>query len=217
MKMKKLFALFSLSFLFLTGLQAQQKSINDKYIQLSGVVVDDDSLRGIPFVSVYRGTKPVAVSDVNGFFTLVVKPGDEINFTSLNHKPASYKLEDTLSLRHYYIIQRLLKDTITLANVEVYPWPSKEEFKKAFLDLNLSETDYDRAAKNLDRGEYTYNERNLKLDPQANYRMAMQQYLTKVYSTGQYPVNNLLNPIAWAQFIDAWRQGKFKKKTTPKK
>lgn len=215
--MKKLFALFSLSFLFLTGLQAQQKSINDKYIQLSGVVVDDDSLRGIPFVSVYRGTKPVAVSDVNGFFTLVVKPGDEINFTSLNHKPASYKLEDTLSLRHYYIIQRLLKDTITLANVEVYPWPSKEEFKKAFLDLNLSETDYDRAAKNLDRGEYTYNERNLKLDPQANYRMAMQQYLTKVYSTGQYPVNNLLNPIAWAQFIDAWRQGKFKKKTTPKK
>ena len=38
----------------------------------------------------------------------------------------------------------------------------------------------------------------------------------KVYTAGQYPVNNLLNPIAWAQFIDAWRQGKFKKKTTKK-
>lgn len=215
--MKKLLFLIVSGLFLISGLNAQQKNNTDRYIQLSGVVVDDDSLRGIPFVSIYRGSKPVAVSDVNGFFTLVVKPGDEINFTSLNHKNASYKLEDTLSLKHYYIIQRLLKDTITLANVEVYPWPSKEEFKKAFLDLNLSETDYDRAAKNLDRNEYTYAERNLRIDPQANYRMAMQQYLTKVYSTGQYPVNNLLNPIAWAQFIDAWRQGKFKKKPAPKK
>lgn len=194
----------------------QGKTDNTKLIQLSGVVVDDDSLRGIPFVSVYRGSKPVAVSDINGFFTLVVKPGDEVSFTSLNHKPASYKLEDTLSLRHYYIIQRLMKDTIMLANVDIYPWPSKEEFKKAFLNLNLNETDYDRAAKNLERSDLSFAERNLKMDAQANYRYAMQQYLTKVYTAGQYPVNNLLNPIAWAQFIDAWRQGKFKKKSTKK-
>lgn len=215
--MKKL--IFLLSCCLITGgsLIAQEKKSPEKYIQLSGVVVDDDSLRGIPFVSVYRASKPVAVSDINGFFTLVAKPGDEINFTSLNHKSGSYKLEDTLSLKHYYIIQRLVKDTITLANIEIYPWPSKDEFRKAFLDLNLNETDYDRAAKNLDRGEYTYAERNLKMDSQANYRYAMQQYLTKVYTAGQYPVNNLLNPIAWAQFIYAWRQGKFKKKTTSNK
>ncbi len=215
--MKRLIILLALGCLQASHFFAQNKTETVKLIQLSGVVVDDDSLRGIPFVSVYRGSKPVAVSDVNGFFTLVVKPGDEINFTSLNHKNASYKLDDTLSLKHYYIIQRLLKDTIMLAGVDIYPWPSKEEFKKAFLNLNLNETDYDRAAKNLDRNDYTYAERNLKMDAQANYRYAMQQYLTKVYSAGQYPVNNLLNPIAWAQFIDAWRQGKFKKKSPAKK
>lgn len=215
--MKKLLIILILGCLFMSQMSAQEKTDNSKFIQLSGVVVDDDSLRGIPFVSVYRGAKPVAVSDINGFFTLVVKPGDEINFTSLNHKSATYKLEDSLSLKHYFIIQRLLKDTIMLSNVDVYPWPSKEEFKKAFLSLNLNETDYDRAAKNLDRNDLSYAERNLKMDAQANYRYAMQQYLTKVYTAGQYPVNNLLNPIAWAQFIDAWRQGKFKKKTTSKK
>lgn len=190
----------------------------ENYIQLSGVVVDDDSLRGIPFVSVLvKGTKRGTVTDFYGFFSVVVQPGDELQFFSINHKNAVYKLEDTLSLKHYFVIQRLLKDTILLSKVDVYPWPSKDEFKKAFLNLDLTETDYDRAAKNLDRNEMSYMERNMKLDPQANYRMAMQQYLTKVYTAGQYPVNNLLNPIAWAQFIDAWRQGKFKKKTTTNK
>lgn len=214
--MKKLLILILFAVLGSNVVFGQAKTEN--YIQLSGVVVDDDSLRGIPFVSVLvKGTKRGTVTDFYGFFSVVVQPSDELQFFSINHKNAVYKLEDTLSIKHYFVIQRLLKDTILLSNVDVYPWPSKEEFKKAFLSLDLTETDYDRAAKNLDRNEMSYAERNMKLDPQANYRMAMQQYLTKVYTAGQYPVNNLLNPIAWAQFIDAWRQGKFKKKTTTKK
>jgi len=203
---------------FSQNILAQEKNNPEHFIQLSGIVVDDDSLRGIPFVSVLvKGTKRGTITDFYGFFSVVAQPGDELQFFSINHKNAVYKLEDTLSLKHYYVIQRLLKDTILLADVDVYPWPSKEEFKKAFLNLDLSETDYDRAAKNLDRNDLSYAERNLKMDAQANYRYAMQQYLTKVYTTGQYPVNNLLNPIAWAQFIDAWRQGKFKKKSANKK
>lgn len=203
---------------FSQNILAQEKNNPEHFIQLSGIVVDDDSLRGIPFVSVLvKGTKRGTITDFYGFFSVVAQPGDELQFFSINHKNAVYKLEDTLSLKHYYVIQRLLKDTILLADVDVYPWPSKEEFKKAFLNLDLSETDYDRAAKNLDRNDLSYAERNLKMDAQANYRYAMQQYLTKVYTTGQYPVNNLLNPIAWAQFIDAWRQGKFKKKSNTKK
>lgn len=189
----------------------------NNYIQLSGVVVEGDSLLGVPFVSVYKGSKPVTITDYYGFFTLVVQPGDEIRFASLAHQNALYVLDDTLSLKHYYIIQRLVKDTIMLANIDVYPWPTKEEFKKAFLNLDLGENDYDRAYKNLDRNQLSYNERNMKMDAQANYRYAMQQYLTKVYTAGQYPTISLLNPIAWAQFIDAWRKGKFKKKADPKK
>lgn len=189
----------------------------NNYIQLSGVVVEGDSLLGVPFVSVYKGSKPVTITDYYGFFTLVVQPGDEIRFESLGRQNATYKLDDTLSLKHYYIIQRLVMDTIMLAGIDVYPWPTKEEFKKAFLSLDLGENDYDRAYKNLDGNQLSYNERNMKMDAQANYRYAMQQYLTKVYTAGQYPTISLLNPIAWAQFIDAWRKGKFKKKADPKK
>jgi len=189
------------------------------YIQISGVVVEGegDSLVGVPFVSVYRGSKPVTVTDYYGFFTFVAEPGDEIGFTSIDHHPGFYKLDDTLTVRHLYVIQRLVKDTVNLEAISVYPWPSKEEFKKAFLELNLGETDYDRAYKNLDKDQLSYSERNIRMDAQANYRYAMQQYLTKVYSAGQYPTISLMNPLAWAQFIDALRKGKFKKKVDPKK
>ena len=184
------------------------------YLQISGVVVDDDSLVPVPFASIYiKNKKRGSQTDYYGFFTIVAQPGDELVFLSINHKNAFYKLEDTLSLKHYFIIQKLLKDTIMLSTVNVYPWPTQEEFKKAFLNLDLTDTDYERAAKNMERAA-TFNEINLQMDAQSNYRFAMQQYLTKVYTAGQYPSISLLNPLAWAQFIDALRMGKFKKKKT---
>ena len=99
-----------------------------------------------------------------------------------------------------------------MAEIDVYPWPSKEDFKRAFLALDLSETDMDRADKNLQKEALTYLERNQTSSASENYKYVMQAYYTKVYTTGQAPSMTLLNPIAWAQFIDAWRKGKFKEK-----
>ncbi len=200
-------------FILYRAVSFAQQNREEKFIQISGVVVDVDSLKPVPYVSVIiKGTKRGTITDYYGFFTLVTSPGDELQFFSLNHKQGTYKLDDTLKLVHYYIIHSLIKDTVELPSVSVYPWPSKEDFKKAFLNLDLSETDYDRAAKNLDRKELSYNERNYTTDAQMSYQYALQQQLTKMYSLGQYPTISLLNPIAWAQFIDAWRKGKFKNK-----
>lgn len=201
-----------------TGTKTTNTTAKNNFIQISGIVmVDEDSILGIPFASiVIKGTNRQTVCDYYGFFTIVAQPGDELLFFSMSHKPASRKLEDTLSLKHYYIIQRLVQDTIQLATVPVYPWPSKEEIKKAFLNLDLTENDLDRAAKNLDRSTASYSERNMQMDAQANYQFAMKQYLTKVYSAGQYPTISLLNPIAWAQFFDALKKGKFKTKNSKK-
>jgi hypothetical protein len=38
---------------------------------------------------------------------------------------------------------------------------------------------------------------------------------TRLYHAGQLPPNNLLNPLAWASFIKAWKDGEFRKKDTP--
>lgn len=187
-------------------------------IQFSGRVLDQDSLTPIPFVSIgVKGTKRYYTSDYNGFFSAVVSPGDELEFHSIVHKDRSYKIEDTLRNKYYFAIQLLAKDTFELDEIEIYPWPSKDEFKRAFLALNLNDTDGDRADKNLSRDEMSYLERNQPASASENYRYVMQAYYTKVYTAGQQPMNNLLNPVKWAQFIDAWRKGKLSSNATKKK
>lgn len=193
-----------------------KKSVNN-LIQFSGVVLDKDSLTPVPLVAIIvSGTNHGTKTDFYGFFNLIVNPGDELEFISIQYKNAYYKVPDTLNNRYYSAIQILVKDTVKLPAIEVYPWPSKDEFKKAFLTLNLNDTDLDRADKNLQRDALTYLERNQTASASENYRYVMQAYYTKVYSAGQQPSISLLNPIAWAQFIDAWRKGKYKKKKDTK-
>jgi hypothetical protein len=184
------------------------------YLQLSGVVLDQDSLTPIPFVAIMVNAKGRAVSDYYGFFTVVVSPGDEVQFLSAVHKTRSFRVDDTCSLKNYYAIQVLTKDTIQLANVDVYPWPSKDEFKRAFLSLDLVATDYDRADKNLNQSAMTYIERNMTVSGSEAYYNTRKNYYTKVYTAGQQPQMQLMNPLAWAQFIDSWR--KKNKKEKPK-
>jgi hypothetical protein len=184
--------------------------VTEKYLQISGVVLDD-SLQPLPFVSIMlKGTRSGTVSDYYGFFTIVARPGDEMQFFSINHKNKAYNLSDTLTGRHYSIIQILTKDTIQLAQVNVFPWPSKEQFKRAILNLDLSDTDIERAYKNMDNEDVRASIKGGSMDAASNYRVRMQQQYTRLYQAGQYPSVSLLNPVAWAQFIDAWRKGKLK-------
>lgn len=203
------FAIFSVTTFFAQN-PAEKNSRNEKYIQVSGVVLDD-SLQPLPFVSIMlKGTRSGTVSDYYGFFTIVAKAGDEMQFFSINHKNKVYNLSDTLTGKHYSIIQILTKDTIQLPTVNVFPWPSKEQFKRAILNLDLTDTDIERAAKNVDNDDVRSSIRGGTMDAASNYRVRMQQQYTRLYQAGQYPSVSLLNPVAWAQFIDAWRKGKLK-------
>lgn len=213
-----IFLTILLAFNSLKGQTVTAKPQTPPLIQFSGVVYDQDSLTPIPFVSILiKGTNRGTICGFSGFFSLIVNPGDELEFHSVSHKLRTYKIADTLSQKYYYAIQLLTKDTFQLAEVEIYPWPSKEDFKRAFLALDLTDSDMDRAEKNLQQEALTYLERNQTASASENYKYVMQAYYTKVYSSGQAPSISLLNPVAWAQFIDAWRKGKFKNKSTKKK
>lgn len=209
MKYLTLTLIFSL--FFVSGGKAQDESKKTRLVQFSGVVLDEDSLTPIPYVSVLvKGTKRGAVTDFYGFFNMVISPGDELEFFSITHKPGSYVTSDTMSQKYYYAIQVLRKDTVMLSTVEVFPWPTREDFKRAFLALDLNDSDAERADQNLEREALTYLERNQTASAALNHKQVMQAYYTKLYTTGQQPSIHLLNPVRWAQFIDAWRNGKFK-------
>jgi hypothetical protein len=185
---------FSLLFVFLLLThtyfsQNNNDSKRKKLVQFSGVVVDNDSLKPIPFTSILvKGTNHGTVSDFYGFFTLVASVGDTIEFFSVAYKDGLYKIPDTLQAVHYSIIQVLKKDTIDLPAVTIYPWPSRDEFKKAFLKLDVPSTDYDRAQKNLEESEMRELAKGISLDYIMLVSILQTIYLTLLL--GQ----NLLNP-----------------------
>ena len=182
-------------------------------VQFSGVVLNIDSLHPVPFASIiikdtYRGT----MSDYYGFFSFVARMNDTIVFSSVGYKKTNFVIPDTLTENRYSLIQVLLRDTILLKEAVIYPWPTKDQFKNAFLSLNIPDDDLARAKKNLESQKLQELAENLPPDGSLNYKFTMQQQYSKLYTVGQLPKNNLLNPIAWMQFINAWKNGDFKRK-----
>lgn len=189
--------------------QAEDKNL----LQFSGVVVHRDSLHPIPFTNImikntYRGT----ISDYYGFFSFVARLRDTIEFTSIGFKKSIYVIPDSLEENRYSLIQIMVPDTIQLKEAVIYPWPTKEQFKQAFISLSVPDDDLKRAKKNLENEQLAAVAENLPVDGSLTYKYALEQRYSKLYTAGQLPKNNLLNPIAWAQFIQAWKNGNFKNK-----
>jgi hypothetical protein len=191
---------------------AQQLNSND-LVQFSGVVVTGDSLQPVPFTSImiknnFRGT----VSDYFGFFSFVAKMRDTVEFSAIGFKKTFFVIPDTLTDNRCSLIQILKRDTILLHEVRIYPWPTKEQFKEAFISLRLHDDDMERAKKNLDPVTLSIIAENTPMDGSMNFRNLMQQQSSRLYYSGQLPPMNILNPVKWAQFIQAWQNGDFKKK-----
>ena len=182
-------------------------------IQFSGVIVESDSLRPVPFTRVLiknsgRGT----IADYSGYFSFVAQKKDTIVFSATGYKKSQYVIPDSLSGNKYSLIQTLNTDTTMLPTVTIYPWPTPEQFKEVFIKEPVPDDDLDRALKNLARETMKEKYDNMPMDGSMNYKASMQQYQSKLYWAGQYPPNNLLNPFAWAQFVKMWREGKLKVK-----
>ncbi len=193
--------------------QTTKKDSARKVIQFSGVIVTADSLTPIPYTSVivrntYRGT----VSDYYGFFSFVAQAGDTIEFSNISFKKAQFVIPTDLTESRYSLIQMMVADTFQLNAQIVYPYPTPEQFKQAFLYMDIPDDDLERARRNLSK-EYLANlEQNMPADPNMAFRLTLKKQNARLYYAGQLPPNNLLNPIAWAKFIEAWKRGDFKKK-----
>lgn len=199
-----------LTILFTSALTAQDKP--SKLIQLSGVVVSADSLERLPFAAVFdKTTRHGTVSDYYGYFSLVTRPGDTLIFQYLGYKASTYIVPDTLSQFGYALIQLMEPDTIMSKPVRVYPWPSKEEFARAFIEMDPYEDDLRRAQRQLSGENLAALASRVSNDASLTYSWQRQQQQSQLYSRGQFPVNNLLNPVAWAQFIESWKKGKLKR------
>ncbi len=186
---------------------------NERLVQLSGVIVTGDSLSPVPFTSIMiKSSSRGTVSDYYGFFSIVAQLGDEIEFSAIGFKKAIYLIPDTLNENRYSLIQMLNRDTVMLNQAVIYPWPTKEQFKQAFLDLKIPDDDMAHARRNLALETMRDESNRIEMDASLNSKYIFDKQQSKLYNTGQLPANNLLNPVAWAKFIQAWKNGDFKNK-----
>ena len=143
----------------------------NSFIQFSGVVVSQDSLKPVPYCSIIdKATKRGTTSDYFGYFSFVANKGDTIEFSSIGYKKSSFIIPDTLSTDKYSLIQVMFQDTILLKTAVVYPWPSKEQFAKAFVETEIPNDDYKRAMKNLSRSQLNERMKFTPMDGGLNFK-----------------------------------------------
>lgn len=175
------------------------------------MVVNGDSLTPIPYVAiVVRHSQRGVYSNMNGYYTIATQENDTLDFFALGYHRATFIMPDTFVTNQFTHIQALKVDTVFLHEALIYPWPTPDQFKNAFLAANVPEDDWERARQNLSESAMRQVAKNVAMDAGMVYSSSMQQHVDKNYYAGQKPPNNLLNPIAWSRFIQSVQRGDLK-------
>ena len=184
-----------------------------RVVQFSGYVVTPDSLVGIPFVNIrVKGKNRGSYSNADGYFSFAAAGGDTVMFSCFGFEDDRYIIPSALNSNKYSIVKLMTEDYAYLDSVIIYPWPTREMFRAAFLDLELAESDVDRFLRNMEREYLQEMAEALPMDAQENADRYLRAEAQKYYWAGQAPPQNIFNVFAWAQFIEAWKRGDFKRR-----
>jgi len=131
-------------------------------------------------------------------------------FTSIGFTRIYELIPKTTTSDKYTSEIKLRQLSYNLPQAIVYPYPSRDEFRNAFVHLNIPDDDLARARKNLSPQTMAALIRNAPADPSINYMKLSQKYSQSLYYIGQYQPISLLDPFAWAQFFEAIKNGELK-------
>ncbi|MGI8952779.1 MAG: carboxypeptidase-like regulatory domain-containing protein [Chitinophagaceae bacterium] len=192
--------------------KAQTQS-KDSVIQLYGVVMTADSLQAIPEASVIvqdkgRGT----FTNEQGVFSIVVLRGDKIRFSCVGFKDRVVNIPTNLQGNQYQMIQLMVNDTAYLPATIIKPRPSRAQFERDFVNTHVPDDEYEIARQNTDIAKRRILLATLPADGREAVDAQLRQQAVKYYYQGQQPPINIFNPMAWAEFIQAWKRGDFKRK-----
>ncbi|MDQ6608350.1 MAG: carboxypeptidase-like regulatory domain-containing protein [Bacteroidota bacterium] len=209
---KYLLSFFTAFFIFTFAAKAQFESFKDSVVQLYGVVMTADSLKGIPAVSVMvKGQNRGTITNDQGVFSIVVLKGDKIEFTSIGFKPKLVTIPKNLDGNQQSLIQLMVQDTIYLPATIIKRRPSREEFEREFVNTKVPDDNQELARKNTNAATMAALAKVLPRDGREASNYYLRQNAQKMYYTGQTPPMNIFNPFAWAEFIKAWKRGDYKK------
>lgn len=193
--------------------QQQQANTKDSVIQLYGVVMTADSLRAIEAATVYvEGKGRGTITNNDGVFSIVVLKGDQIKFSSIGFKDKIITIPSNLESNQYSVIQLMVNDTTYLPATIIKSRPTRAQFERDFVNTDVPDDEYEIARKNNDAATLRSLMTTLPADGREAVNMNFRQQAAKYYYAGQAPPQNIFNPVAWSEFIKAWKRGDFKSK-----
>jgi len=212
--MKKTLLLILLFSLGIVGKSmAQFESVKDSVVQLFGIVMTADSLKGIEAVSVtIRGSNRGTITNNQGVFSIVVLKGDVIDFTHVQYKPKTVTIPRNLEGNQYSVVQLMIEDTIYLPATIIRPRPTSEQFARDFVNTKVPDDDIEIARQNNDAAKRRQLMQTTPGDGGEATSIQMRNVATRATYEGQVPPMNIFSPAAWSEFIQAWKRGDFKKK-----
>ena len=209
------YCLISFSCLFAAFHSYGQTSF-ENVIQIDGVTMTADSLRAVPDVTIVVKNKNRGVeSEYTGVFSLVCYKGDTLQFSCIGFRPKEFVVPKDLKGEYYSLIQLMVQDTFYLPETIIRPLPTREEFNYAFVHWRIPSDNYERARRNTDAYILRALAYTLPRDGRESQARLMQQQAREAVYYGQRPPMNILNPLAWGEFFEAWKRGDFRKDSNP--
>ncbi|MBK7699356.1 MAG: carboxypeptidase-like regulatory domain-containing protein [Saprospiraceae bacterium] len=213
--MRSSFLILSILFLGYGFLNAQKKDEPIKVIEFSGKIVYDNN--GNPEPLAYtnvavKGTNRGTFTEYDGFFSLVALAGEIVVFSRIGFKTVEIKIPEVLTSDRYTWVQIMTVDDYVLPEAIIRPLPSKEHFKQEFLAIDITNELRENAMANLADEKLKEIRYSVPVDGRETSSLVIKQQARDYIYTGQMKPQNIFNPIAWKNFIDAWRRGDFKKK-----
>ncbi|GAB3334515.1 hypothetical protein GCM10027299_42790 [Larkinella ripae] len=203
--------------LMLAAGETAQAQGQEKLIMFTGIITAGKTSEPLPeaYISIPRAGRGVLSNNV-GYFAIPVLPGDSIVFSYVGFKKQYHIIPRRLPETSYSAVVAMQEDVQMLTEVKVYPYPTEELFKQAFVNLKLPD---EKERENLARNTSAESMQRLAaLTPMsagANYRYYLnQQWYGRESMTGRTQMTTIpfLNPFAWASFIKSVKNGDLKKK-----
>jgi hypothetical protein len=208
---------FALLLFFVVCLPVFGQEVNSEkdLVQFSGMVLDGttEQLLPLPYTNILikesgRGT----YSDFKGFFSLVARKGDIVEFSAVGYKTVEFIIPDTIQDNRFSMVQLMTQDTINLPEAVIFPWPSRDHTRLDFLAMDVTPELQAKALENLMAEKILMMSQELPMDANENADYYLRKQATSYYYIGQTPPMQIFSPLAWKNFFDAWKRGDFKKK-----
>jgi len=189
-------------------------------VEVSGVIIvktPRDRKEPVPFATVLvKGSGKGTYSNFQGIFSLVVRKGETLVFSSVGYEPTEMVVPVATDGAYKTVVVEMTPAEIQVEEVVVFPWPDRNNLRAEFLAMQPDEALVwqDLAQRNLEAQRMLALAESMSMDGRENGAYYLQMQAREFGYMGQRPATPIFDPLAWARFFKSLKE---KKKTEERK